>query len=159
MSASNDETVYPWTVSASFFSNTSVFAMTNPIKLLLEDLMEVRCARPFDVLGIHDQPDGRIVRVWRPDATSVSLINLGTEQRIGEMASLGQGIFELSLDNIDKPFVYRLEIIDKEQQSFTFVDPWQFASHVFSPVFVEPCRSYRYMGASPSLFPALPNRN
>ena len=133
--------------------------MTNPVESLLKDLMDVRCARPFDILGIHDHAAaGKVIRVWRPDAMSVSLVNLETEQPVGEMKALGQGIFELLL-NDSSPLTYRLEIIDKNHQCFTFIDPWQFREHVFSPVFVEPYRSYRYMGGQLTTLPGSFNQD
>ncbi|AMO55335.1 glycogen branching protein [Endozoicomonas montiporae] len=131
--------------------------MTNSIESLLDDLRDGCCARPFDVLGVHDvdyAPSGvdpsrkeKIVRVWRPDALSVHLVDLETGQMPGEMVQVTSGVFERVLDAGSSLHVYRLEIQTKDHQSFTYVDPWQFGAHVFSQVFVEPYRSYRYMGA------------
>ena len=131
--------------------------MTNSIESLIEDLKDGCCARPFDVLGIHDSAvhrsgslsseRGKLIRVWRPDADSVQLVDLLSDKPLGSMQAVRRGLFELELGRPTSLPLYRLEIQSKEHQSFTFIDPWQFGEHVFSQVFVEPYRSYRYMGA------------
>ena len=140
--------------------------MTNSIESLLEELKDGCCSRPFDLLGIHEVTTGppgshspgkgKVVRVWRPDALTVHLINLVSEERVGEMRQVASGLFVLGLDASSPLRCYRLEIQSKEHQSFTFIDPWQFGDHVFNPVFVEPYRSYRYMGARLVNIPAVP---
>ena len=94
-----------------------------------------------------------MVRVWRPDALTVHLFDLISDELAGEMIQVASGVFELVLDASSPLRFYRLEIQNKEHQSFTFIDPWQFGTHVFSQVFVEPYRSYRYMGAKLVSFP------
>ena len=114
---------------------------------LVGDLIDARCARPFDLLGFHDNPSGsgKVLRVWRPDATSVTIVRMASGESAGKMKQIRAGLFELPLDG-SQPFPYQLRVTNNRNESFDCIDPYQFARHVFSYVYVEPYRSYRYMG-------------
>ena len=92
---------------------------------LANALQEARCARPFDVLGLHPASDGAgpgwVVRVWapwamaprvcRPDAPDVS------------MAPAGDGLWEARFPEADGPFSYRLAAEDPTGRSVSWEDP------------------------------------
>ncbi|MBU2956213.1 1,4-alpha-glucan branching protein GlgB [Paracoccus sp. 1_MG-2023] len=46
----------------------------------IDALAEARCDRPFDILGPHETPEGRILRVFHPDLASIAAVMAdGTE--------------------------------------------------------------------------------
>lgn len=130
--------------------------MSNPVESLIGHLLDSRCAEPFNLLGFHERPEGRglLLRVWRPDANAVSVIAFTSGEAMGEMAQVAPGLFELVLPECCSVFLYQLVITNKDHQSYTLIDPYQFQSYVLSHVHREPYRNYRYMGAHPvSLHP------
>ncbi|WOG29149.1 1,4-alpha-glucan branching protein GlgB [Endozoicomonas sp. 8E] len=123
--------------------------MPNSVEALVGHLLNCHCAEPFNILGFHERPEGGglLLRVWRPDASAVSVIAFTSGETIGEMVQIAPGLFELVPPECCSVFLYQLMITNKDHQSYTLMDPYQFQSYTLSHVHREPYRNYRYMGA------------
>ncbi len=73
---------------------------------------------PFAVLGPHDTPQGRVVRVFMPGAASVTLVDGSIERPMAEHA---HGLFECAVASDD----YRLRIRWAEAE-IVIEDPYRF---------------------------------
>ena len=121
------------------------------IDALIDDLQSGHCAQPFNLLGCHDLSDGsgKIIRVWRPDASSISVVSYASGDNLGSMIQSKNGLFELELPNARNAFIYQLVITNKDHQSFTIIDPYQFHAYSLGHVSFDRYRQYRYLGAHP----------
>ncbi len=77
-------------------------------------------AHPAQVGGEH----GVIVRTYHPDATSVTLIREGEQQR--PMTPLGKGVFAAFLPGADAPVDYRLRFQFSDSAAWERDDPYRF---------------------------------
>jgi 1,4-alpha-glucan branching enzyme len=78
---------------------------------------------PHSFLGRHDSPEGTVIRVWRPEAKSIGVLQRGT--KVAELdqvhpAGLFQGVVG------DSPDDYELEVSYGGDRTFTLVDPYAF---------------------------------
>ena len=107
------------------------------------------CACPFDLLGLHSHPSGKglVVRVWRPDASSVAVQEYPGGKSLGEMKKVCNGFYELHLPRRRKPFNYQLDICWENGHSFTIFDPYQFGEYILREESISYERLYRHMGA------------
>ncbi len=81
---------------------------------------------PHSILGAHVEPDGVVVRAFRPDAERVVLLVDG-EDGGREMACVHPaGIFEIRLKERRELFAYRLEVFFRGGTSITIRDPYCF---------------------------------
>ena len=114
-----------------------------------KDLEAGLCACPFDVLGLHDHPSGKglVVRAWRPDAHSISVIDLATGKNLGEMKASSHGLYELHLPRQAKRFNYQLEILWADGHRFKIHDPYQFGEYALIEDSLPGERLYKCMGA------------
>ncbi len=88
-------------------------------------LLSATHADPFSVLGTQKTTDGHVVRVFRPDAGSVSLLNPVSGAVIVEAARVNpNGLFEAPVG--PKPVAYRLQITPWRGDIFTIDDPYAF---------------------------------
>ena len=80
---------------------------------------------PHSLLGLHPVGDGAVVRVWRPDAESVTVLRDGSDPVAAERTH-DAGFFEAYLDAPAKAADYRLEVTYAGGQSFTMRDAYAF---------------------------------
>lgn len=79
---------------------------------------------PFSVLGPHDEPDGRTVRVFQPDAVSMTLLTDEKSKPVSMQPVPGvQGAFVGALDTIAP---YRLQARNSSGSIWEFDDPYRF---------------------------------
>ncbi|MDP0589249.1 MAG: 1,4-alpha-glucan branching protein GlgB [Candidatus Endonucleobacter bathymodioli] len=106
-------------------------------------------ATPFDWLGLHSHPTekGFVIRVWRPDAETVRVLEHSSKKLLGIMVPDGKGVFELILSQKRKRFNYQLDICLKGGQRFITFDPYQFGQYVLSQDDVDSNALYRHLGA------------
>ncbi|HEY6908849.1 MAG TPA: 1,4-alpha-glucan branching protein GlgB [Myxococcales bacterium] len=86
-------------------------------------LVELRHPDPHSVLGNHPDAGGVVIRAYRPDAGSVTVLpDFG-----GEIPARhrGAGVFEARLNGRDQVFGYLLRV-EYRGASFTFRDPYSF---------------------------------
>lgn len=96
----------------------------------LDDLLNTRCARPFDLLGWHPDRRGRglVLRIWRPDASTVDVVDELTGKHYGLATGIVPGLFELTFPDISEPPAYHLQVTNAQHHQFSVNDPYQFAS-------------------------------
>ena len=116
---------------------------------LIEDLFNSRCATPFDLLGWQggSNGDGLILRLWRPEAVALSVIEDSSGKLLGEAIKIGPGLFELSCPEKKAPTPYRLLVTNAQKHQFEVVDPYQFNEFCLHPVDVRSHWMFLYMGA------------
>ena len=116
---------------------------------LIEDLFNSRCATPFDLLGWQPAScgDGMLLRIWRPDANSITVIDELSGHSLGEACSIGPGLFELDFPDRKTGCPYRLKITNAQRHEFELKDAYQFSGSCFHPVDMQSHRLYEYMGA------------
>ncbi|WP_257264373.1 1,4-alpha-glucan branching protein GlgB [Endozoicomonas sp. ONNA2] len=95
---------------------------------LLDDLLNTCCARPFDLLGWHRVGRGLVVRIWRPDAIAVAVIDEVTGNNLGAATPIAPGLFELTFVDIPQPRAYQLLVTNAQHHQFRASDPYQFSS-------------------------------
>ena len=89
----------------------------------IEALAEARHGDPFTVLGPHDMPTGRIVRVFLPGARSVEALRRSDRRPIGQLkAGPPEGFFE-GLVSDGSPYLLRITWPDDVQET---EDPYSF---------------------------------
>ena len=88
----------------------------------LERLLTARHHDPFAILGLHPDPAGWVLRVFRPDASRVSL--LLPEGNVDLVKSDGRGLFEWR-GALAPARPWRLAI-EADGQSFEITDPYAF---------------------------------
>ena len=97
---------------------------------VLDDLLNNCCARPFDLLGWHPARTGRglVVRIWRPDAIGVDVIDEVTGNDLGPANNIAPGLFELKFPDSSRPLAYHLLVTNAQHHQFRSSDPYQFSS-------------------------------
>jgi 1,4-alpha-glucan branching enzyme len=88
----------------------------------LERLLTARHHDPFAILGLHPDPAGWVLRVFRPDASRVSLVL--PEGNVDLVKSDGRGLFEWR-GALAPARPWRLAI-EADGQSFEITDPYAF---------------------------------
>ncbi len=92
----------------------------------MERLAALEHLDPHSILGAHLEPDGVVVRAFRPDAERVALLIEGEESG-REMARVHPaGIFEIRLKGRPDLFAYRFGIFFRGGISITTHDPYCF---------------------------------
>jgi 1,4-alpha-glucan branching enzyme len=117
----------------------------------LERLLTARHHDPFAILGLHPDPAGWVLRVFRPDASRVSL--LLPEGNVDLFKSDGRGLFEWR-GALAPARPWRLAI-EADGQSFEITDPYAFGPllsdqeiHLFNEGRL--LEAWRSMGAQPT---------
>ena len=107
------------------------------------------CDCPFDLLGLHTHPSGKglVIRVWRPDAVSVAVLEYPSGKLLGNTTPVSEGLFELHLPRRRKRFNYKLEVRWDNGHSFEIFDPYQFGEYTLKEENLSYERLYRYLGA------------
>jgi 1,4-alpha-glucan branching enzyme len=80
---------------------------------------------PHAVLGLHPVGGGAVVRVWRPEATEVTVLRDGAEPVVAERVHQG-GFFEALLDTPAKAADYRLRVSYGDAGTFELRDAYAF---------------------------------
>ncbi len=92
----------------------------------LERLVALEHPDPHSVLGAHVEPEGVVVRAFRPDAERVALLIDGEERGRAMERVHPAGIFAIRLKGRRELFAYRLEIFFRGGTSTTTRDPYCF---------------------------------
>jgi 1,4-alpha-glucan branching enzyme len=104
--------------------------------------VEGRCRTPFDLLGNHpltvEDREGRVVRVFLPWATEVSLLRKGRPDTPME-AVHSSGLFVCVLPDAPEYFPYRLAAVDKRGRRHEIDDPYRL------PPFLDEERARRFL--------------
>ena len=113
---------------------------------IAQQLNNVLEARPFDTLGLFQQPEGWLIRVFLADADIITLESLDGKKDYGTMSQVDSlGVFELLVKQKERP-VYRLNVKQGGQQ-WSMIDAFQFEERALTDF---PCDSdtlYKNMGA------------
>lgn len=88
----------------------------------LERLLSARHHDPFAILGLHPAPEGWALRVFRPGATSVSLMLDDTQVKLTKIDA--GGLFEWR-GKLAPPRPWRLAIKEGKNR-FEITDPYAF---------------------------------
>lgn len=102
----------------------------NPSTLPDDDfypLIEARHGDPFKILGLHESGSAWVVRVFRPDASAVTVIDAFDSSLRYELKRVHDvGFFEAELKGVKSAFAYVLELTShegvtwKERDAFSF---------------------------------------
>ena len=124
-------------------------AVQSSMPAVEQELGQVLCACPFSYMGLQKATDGKglVLRVWRPDADDITVYDLTTGRKTGEMQRFASGMFELNLPRRRNPFYYELEITKDGGHTFKVVDPYQFGEYVLREEHVDYDTLYHHQGA------------
>lgn len=90
-------------------------------------LIEARHGDPFRILGVREQGGGWIGRVFRPDASEVTLVDAADAARRFPLKKVGEaGLFESALPGVTGSFDYLLELKSHEGIVWSQKDPFSF---------------------------------
>src|SRR5579883_1221724 len=81
---------------------------------------------PHSILGIHAEKKGVRIRVFRPDAQSVSILLNGKGGEVELSCSHSAGLFEVLLENLKELSPYRVKVGYSGNKVFTYWDPYAF---------------------------------
>ena len=113
---------------------------------IAEQLNNVLEAKPFDSLGIFELDSGWFIRVFIPNADTISLVSLDGKTEIGTMTMVDpRGLFELSVTTSEKPY-YQLEV-HKSGYSWRCIDAYQFKERACQDFTCDSETLYKTMGA------------
>jgi 1,4-alpha-glucan branching enzyme len=91
----------------------------------LARLFSLQHACPHAILGIHPSPEGTLVRAWRVDARSMSVLSESGE-RIPMRKIRDEGLFEARCQGETGAFHYMLFLETEEGKTLSFDDPYRF---------------------------------
>lgn len=95
----------------------------------IEAIVKATHGQPFDVLGPHKDGDGWCVRVFHPDAETVTLLDRKSRQPIAKARKIHEdGLFEAHFSKQLPP--YSLQFENNESASWEAEDPYGFASQL-----------------------------
>src|SRR5581483_7585405 len=90
----------------------------------LDRLFALRHSQPHSILGIHPTPSGAVLRAWRVDARSITVISESGERIL---MTRGQGgLFEALCPAESGWFRYALLVEGEDRRSFFVEDPYRF---------------------------------
>lgn len=122
-----------------------------------DDLLNCRCALPFDLLGVRDsgKDGGKQITCWFPSALKVKLLDWVDGTVLGEMKKLkADGVFQLVLEpgvvkNLVEKLFFRFAVT-YENDTFEKLDPYQFADTTFEDFSHDAASLYKNQGAHPA---------
>lgn len=90
---------------------------------------------PFDYLGLQPGKDekGLMLRVWRPDATEVEVIDSKSKKSLGILTEVKPGLFEIQFPRRKNPFAYHLKVTEAEQKTVIY-DPYAIKDEAYYAV-------------------------
>ena len=90
----------------------------------IQRLLELRHPDPHAVLGIHPDGDGVVIRAFRPDAESITVLpEFGGRV---EMRHRAGGVFEARINGRTEVFEYLLQVSYPGGRAFTLRDPFRY---------------------------------
>lgn len=102
----------------------------NPSTLPDDDfypLIEARHCDPFKILGLHESQGGWCVRVFRPEAAKVSVVDaFDASKRYALKRIHDAGFFEAPLEGVKSSFAYLLELTSHEGVTWQERDAYSF---------------------------------
>lgn len=120
----------------------------------LLSLSEGRHGAPYDVLGLHAVSDGLVIRSIWPFAETLELVRRedGKSWAMPPASPGPDGVFELTLADINEPFDYFFRVTESSGTQFDREDPYRFPlviSDFDLYLFGEGShyRTYKHMGA------------
>ncbi len=119
-----------------------------------DDLLNCRCALPFDILGVRDMGEnkGKQITCWFPSATRVKLLDWLTAEPLGTMKKVDpNGVFQIKLsqktvDGLVEKLFYRFEVTYQDG-TWEKLDPYQFSDVAFKDFEHDAATLYRNQGA------------
>jgi 1,4-alpha-glucan branching enzyme len=89
-------------------------------------LLQANHGNPFAVLGQHQTPEATVVRVFRPDAASITIENLEDGSRHPADRVHPDGFFVAVVDGCTERFPYKLHCTAHNGDSWSMHDPFSF---------------------------------
>ncbi len=94
----------------------------------LHALLQASHGDPFAVLGMHEQDERLVVRVFRPDASEVTVKNLTTGAVYPAARINGEGFFVAAIDDATERFPYILQFTSHDGHAWEARDPYSFGT-------------------------------
>ena len=95
-----------------------------PDPAAVEALVQARHGDPFAILGPHAAPEGTVIRTFQPDARSVTVVNRGTGEAMGELRRIHPaGLFHGLLPGGVVPYLLRIDTGEAVRET---EDPYSF---------------------------------
>ncbi|MCR5536315.1 MAG: 1,4-alpha-glucan branching protein GlgB [Succinivibrio sp.] len=121
--------------------------------MLIDELNNAKLIKPFEVLGLQPNPEGRagyIMRAWLPGAKAVSVLSLKSGKPLFDLKDTFQdGLFELELPKVTEPFHYKFKVTYSDS-TIEIIDPYQFRDEAFfglNTMNEDPSNIYKTLGA------------
>src|SRR3954468_11467921 len=107
---------------------------------------------PFSALGMHEVEGNLVVRVFRPEARAVTVVDLQSGERHPGIQVHGDGFFEVVIEGRNERFPYELQFESHDGHEWSQRDPYSFGQimgevdmHLFSEG--QHWELYRVLGA------------
>ncbi len=90
-------------------------------------LIESRHGDPFRILGLREQGESWMARVWRPDVAEATLVDASDPAKRFPLKKIHEnGLFESALPEVKNSFDYTLELKSGEGVTWSQKDPYSF---------------------------------
>ena len=116
---------------------------------LAQQLEQALCSQPFSQLGVLEDKGEYLLRVYRPDAKSVTVKWESAALADVTLQSNGGGLYEGRISQLQAKALYRV-FVDTDNAHFDYVDPYQFTANAFHAVHyidASPANLYQQAGA------------
>ncbi|MEC8232936.1 MAG: 1,4-alpha-glucan branching enzyme, partial [Pseudomonadota bacterium] len=116
---------------------------------LAQQLEQVLCSQPFSQLGVLEDKGKYLLRVYRPDAKSVTVKWESAALADVTLQTNGGGLYEGRISQLQAKALYRV-FVDTDNAQFDYVDPYQFTDNAFHAVHyidASPANLYQQAGA------------
>ena len=116
---------------------------------LAQQLEQALCSQPFSQLGVLEDKEEYLLRVYRPDAKSVTVKWESAALADVTLQSNGGGLYEGRISQLQAKALYRV-FVDSDNAQFDYVDPYQFTDNAFHAVHyidASPANLYQQAGA------------
>lgn len=93
----------------------------------IDSLLHAHHGDPFAILGMHQSGDNLVVRVFRPDAAAVTVVDVHDRERSFPATKVHDaGFFEAVLPELCERFEYELSLVGHAGNQWTTRDPYSF---------------------------------
>ena len=120
------------------------------VQKVVEQFEQAKCSQPFSQLGVIEGEGELLLRVWRPEATSITITwDNPALKDILLLPISTSGLFEAAIPRDCANHVYRV-VVNKGQQQYDYIDPYQFKEQAYHAVhFIDstPFNLYQQAGA------------
>ena len=116
---------------------------------LAQQLEQALCSQPFSQLGVLEDKGEYLLRVYRPDAKSVTVKWESAALADVTLQTNGGGLYEGRISKLQAKALYRV-FVDSDNAQFDYVDPYQFTDYAFHAVHyidASPANLYQQAGA------------